>query len=84
MGITLQSHLDGQVIASDQSARRIHEERIGRPGVVEIDRWKEMPGSGAVRTGDDRPAVTPGVVEAELSATPDESGQGFRSMFSFP
>ena len=35
--------INRQMVAADQATRRIHQERVGAAGLIEIDRREEMP-----------------------------------------
>ena len=83
MRACIQAQVDGQMIAPHQPARRIEQECIGHPGLIEIDRRKEMPGAGAMRAGDDRLVVTPSVVKPKLADTPDGFGLEILVAFSW-
>ena len=81
MGSGIQSQVNGQTIAADQPARRVHEQRVGCSGFIQIDRWKQMPRSRAVGARQDRFAVAPDIVKPKTTYTPDEFRQGILGSF---
>jgi hypothetical protein len=84
MRVRLKPHVDGQAITSDQPARRVEQQGIGGPGIIEIDRGEQMPWGCAVRAADDRLASPSGIVKLELASPPDIFGKDIVAWFGFP
>src|SRR5574340_145462 len=73
MRLRAERHIDGQSVSPHKPAGRIQQQGVGGTAVVEIDRWEQVPGARTMRTGDDRLAVSAGILEPKL---PDGSDIG--------